>query len=48
MLNDSTFIKAAQITLCRFFIRFEGRDYSAEERHAYSLAYALEKCNTGI
>ena len=28
--------------------RFEGSDYSAEERHAYSLAYALEKCNTGI
>ena len=28
--------------------RFEGSRYSEADRQAYSLAYALEKCNTGI
>ena len=28
--------------------RFEGSDYSAEDRAAYSLSYTLEKCNVGI
>ncbi|MCC8062440.1 MAG: hypothetical protein LIO68_04260 [Rikenellaceae bacterium] len=28
--------------------RFEGSQYSEEDKHAYCLAYALEKCNTGI
>lgn len=46
--NEFTSSSAARHYYDEAMARFEGSDYSAEDKAAYSLAYALEKCNLGI